>query len=499
MKSSAVRDILLAHAIDTAAPQEGVPTAVQRQSITQDCLHAVGSPQAAAGSGAQFQAFLQQRAQRIIQATRLPPELRQLWQHAPGIARWAPVALLLGALAFGFASHRIADPHRVNLLSLPLMGIVLWNLAVYLWVLVTGVKALVQRKRSPVPLLEPTSSGTDAAPAASHVPPLHWWQKLGARRLLRGSGMRKVGLTFERNWWHISQRLRHAQWLLWLHLAAALMAVGALASLWLTGLTNAYQVGWESTFLSAPQVQAWLNWLFWPVQQLGWVAPWQLTEVQALQGWVTNYTPNVNVNQMHNPSVGERWVLAYTWLLAVVVVVPRLLLALWQAVQAWWRAQHLALPLQQPYFQQLQRDFGGLATRLRVQPYSFDVTPERQQALERFASTQYGAGAQLQLLPTVAYGADLPANLADSTGQAQTVLLINLAATPEAEIHGAALEQLRNHAGTHASVWLWTHDFAARNTGAPRRVQEREQLWQDQIRATGLSPTLLPTDTSPSP
>ena len=62
------------------------------------------------------------------------------------------------------------------------------------------------------------------------------------------------------------------------------------------------------------------------------------------------------------------------------------------------------------------------------------------------------------------------------------MLLLNLA-TPEAEIHGVLLAQVLNCWGAHTDVWLWRRDFRARNSGAPARVQEREQLMDGICRA----------------
>ena len=179
----------------------------------------------------------------------------------------------------------------------------------------------------------------------------------------------------------------------------------------------------------------------------------------------------------------------YTLLIAFVVLVPRLLLALWQAVRAAWLNRHIRLPLQQPYFQNLQRDWAGRATELQLQPYSLDITPEREATLRSHVARRYGAGAQLSILPVLAYGSPLPAA---NQGYAQQVLLLNLAATPEAEIHGSLLAQVFERWGAQTDVWLWAADFRARNTGAPARVQEREQLWLDFVRNAGLNATLVP-------
>ena len=106
-------------------------------------------------------------------------------------------------------------------------------------------------------------------------------------------------------------------------------------------------MGWESTFLSPSAVQACLNLLFAPVQHLLGLEPWSLAQIQALQGWSAGDAADA----------GPLWVKLYSWLLGLMVVTPRLLLALWQGARVWWLSQHLALPLQQPFFQRLQRDW----------------------------------------------------------------------------------------------------------------------------------------------
>lgn len=491
MKASSARDIVFAHALETAAPHEALPTPERCTAITQECLHAQGK---AKGSGrAAFERFLHERAKRVIAAAQLPADIRALALQGAGVSRWMVLAVLLGAFALGFAGHAITDPHRVDLLSPSLIGIVVWNVLVYALLAVNWVRSLIKRKKTVVALLEPVQGQTTQAEQAAAAPS-GWLQKLQARKwsVSRGTGLRKMALNFERNWWQINQRPRHAQWALAIHLGAAMLALGALASLWLTGLTKAYQVGWESTFLSPSAVQTCLNILFAPVQHLLGTAPWTLDEITALQGWATDGKPEIaaGISQfLEQPTVGQRWVQLYSLLLGMMVIAPRLVLALWQGVKVWWLNQHLALPLQQPYFQKLQRDWAGRATALQVQPYSLDITPEREAALRSHVAQNYGVGAQLIVLPTLAYGSALPDA---SNGNAQQVLLLNLAATPEVEIHGALLAQVLNLWGPQTDVWLWAADFRARNTGAPARVQEREQLWKEFVRSAGLNATLMP-------
>ena len=496
MKALSARSIVLAHAIETSASHEALPTPARCQAITQESLHALGKSGAGKGGAsgkAGFEAFLQDRARRIIAAAQLPPDVRALTQKAEGVSRWAVMGVLLGAFALGFAGHAITDPHRVDLLSPSLIGIVAWNVLVYLILIVAGLRGLLKRKSVALQPLGPTQVSAGNAAEAT-IAPNGWLQKLAARKtqLMAGTGLRKMVLNFERNWWQLSQRPRRTQWVMVMHLGAALLALGAVASLWFTGLTKAYQVGWESTFLSPTAVQYCLNLLFAPVHYFLNLAPWSLDEIRGLQGWAPGGTPEVPAGLMQlieQPTLGERWVQLYTLLIVLTVLVPRLLLALWQAVRAAWLNRHIRLPLQQPYFQNLQRDWAGRATELQLQPYSLDITPEREAALRSHVARSYGAGAQLNILPVLAYGSPLPP--ADQ-GYAQQVLMLNLAATPEAEIHGVLLAQVFERWGAQTDVWLWAADFRARSTGAPARVQEREQLWLDFVRNAGLNATLVP-------
>ncbi|MGE8317641.1 MAG: DUF2868 domain-containing protein [Comamonas sp.] len=504
MRPDAVRDIVLAYAIETAPPSPALPTPERCQALTADTLHALGSEPLPPGdapttASPRFQAFVQQRAARIIQASELPADVRQVWQQSARLAPWIPLAIVAGALLVGFAGHRIADPHRVNLLSLPLLALVAWNLLMYAWLLLHGAWAWLRRAPQAAAPLVPTAQAEAAAPAsASAAPP--WWQRLSGKRWqpLRGNPLRKMALAFEKNWWNLARNARHAQWLQWLHLGAAMLALGALASLWTTGLTNAYQVGWESTFLSAEQVQRLLNALFWPAQALLHASPWSLADIQALQGWVANpAVPPVPNRMFTPPSIGAQWVVAYSTLLAAVVIVPRTLLALWQWARARWLRNRLPLPWRQAYFQDLLRDFGGLATTLRITPYNLAPSPERQQVLQAWVAQQHGAGAQLQWQNTVRYGDPLPPAAGQAVADgAQPVLLLSLAATPEAEVHGVLLAEARERWGSGAQVWLWAQDFAERNRATPRRLQEREQLWREFVRPYGLAATILPCATA---
>ena len=214
--------------------------------------------------------------------------------------RWLARGLPLLALLLGLAVDRIANAHRVDLLSPPLLIVLAWNLCVYLlmaW----------QAWRTPRPQRQ---SGPGA-----------WLQ--GLRFFSRpGRGLAaRIAADFHVRWvTHASDVLAQRAARV-LHLCAAAWAAGIALSLLLRGLVVRYQFGWESTFLDATQVHAIVSVLFWPLTALFGAAPFTLQEIAATQ------------NFAGEGAAGNRWVWMYVGLLVLAVVLPRLALAAW----ARWR------------------------------------------------------------------------------------------------------------------------------------------------------------------
>ena len=94
--------------------------------------------------------FLDMRAQRVLQTVAdRNPAIASL-QDVPASRYWLLVATPLATLVLGALTERIADPHRVDLLSLPLLAIVLWNLLVYLLLVASWI--LPRRRKREHPL-----------------------------------------------------------------------------------------------------------------------------------------------------------------------------------------------------------------------------------------------------------------------------------------------------------------------------------------------------------
>ena len=221
---------------------------------------------------------------------------RRAWHPA-----WVALALLLGLVA-GLAVDQLGPPQRVNLLAPAVWAVVGWNLLVY------------------AALLLPLK--------------LHGVRSWLSRWALRGH--EHVALVWARH----AAPLTGARLALVLHAAAATLALGLVAGLYLRGLVLDYRAGWQSTFATVEQVQATLRWLLAPASAVTGIG---VPDVAPLR-----VAPGADATASAAP-----WIhlLAATLLLAVVL--PRSLLAWRAGVRAARLAQRFPLPLDTPYFEAL--------------------------------------------------------------------------------------------------------------------------------------------------
>jgi hypothetical protein len=368
------------------------------------------------------------------------------------------VVLPLLGFAAGAGLDRIADPHRVDLLSAPLLMIIGWNLLVYLVLLAwIFVPAKTTGWAGPS-LLRRLGSGKPKLP-----------RKLPAAL---ASGL----LQFMQDWAQLSAVLTRARLSRAVHLAAACFALGAIVSLYARGLLTQYAAGWESTFLDARQVHAILSLVFAPALMLLPMDGFSLADIEALR-----------FTQTASPTGGARWVHLYAATLMIIVVVPRLLLS----AAAHWRARRLhkrfPLDLGSPYFAALANRAGaGGSAVLRVIPYSFTVDEARDKGLAALAQSALGEQARLMLRPSIPYGEDSDAALRgetlDDPAIAVTAALFNLAATPENENHGAFLDHLVRGSSRPVAVLIDESGPAERSAGQPgagERLAQRKALWTE--------------------
>lgn len=456
MNEQAARDVVLVRAIETADQGHSLLTDDDRRHASRSATELAQWQASHAGVQVTFDGFLHQRAGQILKRmTERYPAFAHFSQAASSL-RFFGIALPLAGLLAGMFLDRITDPHRVDLLSAPLLLILSWNLAVYAGMLVWQLLPFGRLNK------------TNTAWAR--------WLAFGKTRLPRKLPpvLATALLAFTTEWLRLSRQLMLARLGRTLHLSAALFAAGAVVSLYGRGYLSQYAAGWESTFLNAAQVHALLSALFMPAVAVFALQGFSIAEIEALR--FGNHPSSLG---------GARWVHLYAATLFLLVVLPRLLLssiAHWRARQ--W-SRNFTLDLEQPYFRKLLKTLGGAPGVLRVLPYSFSVDEARDKGLSQLATRLLGEQARLMLRPLIAYGDDPRDALRefglDDGDATLTAVLFSLAATPEKENHGALLDNVVAQSARGIAVLVDTSGYLARvgaQAGGQDRVAERIALWR---------------------
>lgn len=328
---ASARRIVLAQAIETADTQGRLLSAVEREQIDGQASEAARSA-AEGGSLASIARFLKARAALVLQTAGKRDRAVASLQDVGAGERWITAGIPLAALLLGVFTDQVANPHQVNLLSKPLLLLLLWNLAVYALLLANLLLAGDERARRP-----------RFAAARQWLAGLRDW---GRRP---GHLRSEVTAAFLLRWHALTAGLYAQRLARVLHLAAAAWALGVALSLFFGGVWASYGVQWESTFLSAADVHRFLSILFKPVTALFPWASFSLEEVRSLRAAGPLPSPADAADNF----TGRRWVFLYAMLLGLVVVLPRLVLA----AVAWWHERTLSrnvpLALGDAYYQRL--------------------------------------------------------------------------------------------------------------------------------------------------
>jgi hypothetical protein len=450
MNERSARDVVLVRAIETADVRRELLSDEDRLYASRSARELAQWQAADSKSEATLEHFLQQRSEQII---------RKMSERMPSFRSFAGrhhelrlLSLILPALALvaGVGLDRIADPHRVDLLSAPLLLIIGWNLLAYVALLV-------------LPWVSAARSGPVESGAAR-------WLATGRVALPRKLPhvLAQALPAFAAEWAQLSGRLTAARVRRMLHLSAALFAAGAILSLYARGMLTQYATGWESTFLDAAQVHALLSILFAPAIAVFGLQGFSIADIETLRAGPSS-------------ADGARWVHLYAATLLLLVVLPRALLAAF----AHWRAKRLAanfpLDLEHPYFRKLGETLGARPGVLRVLPYSFNVDEARDRGLAAIAVMLLGEQARVMLRPSIAYGEAPQQQPPDDPDVTLTAVLFSLAATPEKENHGALLHHLTRNAARGIAVLIDESPYLERlgNEAVGRsRIAERIALWQ---------------------
>ena len=401
------------------------------------------------GAGASPDTFLARRAMLAIEKLGAQHPAFPRAVNALRWRGWVGSLIVALAFAFGFFLDQVDRAQRVNILAPPVLGLLIWNAVVYI-IIVAGYVVRYGDGSKPGPL-----RGAVARFAS------------GSWRPRRSGAIRESVVRFVDDWAHRSASLYGMRAARILHMAAAALALGVIAGLYVRGIAFEYRANWESTFLEAPAVRTIVALLYAPGAFLTGIPLPAADAVAAIRS-----------------PAGEnaaRWLHLIAATLVMIVIVPRLLLALMTGLVERYRAQHLPLPLDEPYFQRLLRGYRGGSARVRVIPFSYTPAPAAIAGLEAIIARSFGGTAAIVVTAPVGYDADdLFPTVASASGWT-VVALFSAAATPEREVHGAFLAALIERFADAESLLAivdegpWTARW--KNDGA--RIADRRASWRE--------------------
>ena len=486
VRQDELRSVLLVKAIEETDRAGTLIPPADRIAAAREARRAAG--EAAAASEVMAQGELSEAAQRmgaerarilLAKVVARHPFVDTVSSLAGGPAGTGAVVVALG-LFLGIGLSALDGTRRINVLAFPVLGVVAWNLAMYLAIFAGWLRARraeVARRRMPEML---------AHLATGRV------SRLVARSGAFNAPLAEALGRFTREWFGAARPLLVARAARVLHLSAAALGIGLIAGLYVRGIAFDYRAGWESTFLDASQARALLSVIYGPASLVTGIAIPDAAALEAIR-W-------------KGAAGGERaapWIHLLAATVALFVVLPRLALAVAGTlfISRWSRRAPLP-PSLAAYFRSAFGALGAVIGRglAAVIPYAYEPSADARAGLRVLLPRALGESLTLDARAAVRYGEEEEfVRGLDAAGKADVVvLLFNLAATPEEENHGAVIAGVRDWLAArqpHAQLLALVDEgpYATRMTsgGAEDRVAERRDAWQKFVAAHGLGACIV--------
>jgi hypothetical protein len=372
---------------------------------------------------------------------------------------WALVGWVL-ALLMGYWFTDLGQAAEFNLLALPLVGLLAWNAVVILLGLLCEL----------MPTAAVAGRGGWVAEFLAHG-----ISRMGKASKEVGSGVAEtVQKRYEELAWPLAWRLLQMRLRMWLHVAAALLAIGGATALYVRGWSREYRAVWESTLLGESEAAVFLETLFKPASKVLRV-PVPLDQITGMHR---------TAGKVEKPAPALPWIHLYAGTLMVLIVVPRLLLAGLGAARCCRVISQPARTLHWGgYLRNLLRAVEGGSERIQVLVHAIEPTATHREVWDRGVRERFGGMARAEYVR-------IPAGEEDEFAAAwqpvcaNLVMLFNMATTPEAEVQRRLVSDVRQrlltkHAEPELIVLLDGTSLAGR--WSPEKIAGREQLWSQMV------------------
>jgi hypothetical protein len=400
----------------------------------------------------------------------------------------AAAAAVAGAIA-GATSNAWGPERGISILAFPLGAILAWNLAAF------AALAIGRALRG-------ARAGWLAALAVRVA-------DLRSRRLARRAAAERPSAVlatalsrYARDWSAASAPLLAARVRAALHAGAAALAAGAIGGLYAAGIALEFRATWESTWLEATTVQAYVDVVLGPASRLAGIP---VPDVEPLRGPAGS-------------GPAGPWIHLWATTIGLAVVVPRAALAALSALRAARLARRVPVALDRMRVRRALTLAAGGVVRVDTVFYACEPTGAVRDRLAELVADALGSRARFGGTRSVAYGDPAGAETGDAGSRPNadasasaatrgaadgsvadvdlaaldraTVVVFPAAQTPEEEVHGRFLDELR--AAGHRIVAVLDRAAYAERAGSEERMRERTATWDRLFRAAGLDVAIDP-------
>lgn len=387
-------------------------------------------------------------------------------------------AVFLVVLIIGLSLNELSPGRTINILSAPILVLIVWNIVVCL----ASLLLLLRRKRAV--WHPPGLQSVENFLYRTYVKILQRW----SHRPERDRAVSDTVAAYLKEWLSASQPVFKVYLHLLLHGAAVALVIGAVSGMYARGIAFEYRATWESTFLNAEQVHTVLNVALGPASVVLQNPVPQPVELEVLR---------------HTPGNAAPWIHRYAVTCVLFVILPRLLLVSIQLPTLYRLKRRFPLDWPtDPYFQDLLAADRGEGVAVEFRPFCHTLSGDCRSKVQDRLHRIVGGQAEVRELKPMRYGEelDLIEHLESHHGPPgitnSTALLFNFWQTPEPEVHGELVAAIKKSTYPPHQLIILIDDTGQTQQPLPPAAsesaqQKRRDAWSAVLEQYKVEPVFL--------
>ncbi len=482
MNADDIRKVLMVQAIEESDEGEiAITSGDKREAAT-----LAGAPLSRRGDEAERDGFLVTRAEALISRVLSRHPESSPWLESTPAMHFGLITVILAVIAAlaGFLTNELGPEKRINILSFPLLGIILWSFLVYL--------------REAIGVFGGRRSGKGEGwigrlgelMVSGHSPS----SPAGNGETSRASLFSAARHQFERRWRRLLSPVIVSRIKATLHGTAFILAASAVGGMYVKGLANEYRAVWESTFFTdSSHLRPFLQLVLGPAVSLSGGTLPGTAELDAMH-W------QAGRNEISGENAA-RWIHWYALTIGLFVLIPRAFFALFWHLRSLRVAAKLPfLEISPRYFERLLATSTGTAHRVHLVPYAFEPDNEGKRSLVKRLEDQFGQSVDLTWEAPIPFGEEEDFSFPLLESDEELLPLFNFGSTPERETHLAVYRTLSERAPHPLRfVLLDATAFDRKSTSfseADERRAGRENAWKKLFEGEPVSLVIFPDASS---